>query len=78
MAKITPIDILKVVSSKYSLVTGLLCAKHTLLAKSKPTFPQGSKLAPNIRPGTCLLIDLLKRLFAQNKTISLCASKNFQ
>lgn len=33
MAKITPIDILKIVSSKYSLVTGLLYAKHTLLAK---------------------------------------------
>ena len=33
MAKITPIDILKVVSSKYTLVTGLLCAKHTLLTK---------------------------------------------
>ena len=33
MAKITPIDILKVVSSKYTLVTNLLCAEHTLLAK---------------------------------------------
>ena len=71
MAKITPIDILKVVSSKYTLVTNLL-------AKSKPTFPKGRKLAPNIRLGTCFLIDLLKRLFAQNKTISPCASKNFQ
>ena len=47
MAKITPIDILKVVSSKYTLVTGLLCAKQTLLAK-QAYFSQKGKLAPQI------------------------------
>ena len=46
MAKITPIDILKVVSSKYTLVTGLLCAKHTFLAKQAYFFEE--KLAPKI------------------------------
>lgn len=47
MAKITPIDILKVVSNKYTLVTNLLCAKHTLLAK-QAYFPKKGKLAPQI------------------------------
>ena len=47
MAKITPIDILKVVSSKNTLVTGLLCAKQTLLAK-QVYCPQKGKLAPQI------------------------------
>ena len=45
MAKITPIDILKVVSSKYTLVTGLLCAKHTLLAK-QTYFSQREETCP--------------------------------
>ena len=43
MAKITPIDILKVVSNKYTLVTNLLCVKHTLLAK-QAYFSQGGNL----------------------------------
>lgn len=47
MAKITPTDILKVVSNKYTLVTGLLCAKQTLLAK-QTYCPQKGKLAPQI------------------------------
>ena len=47
MANIAPIDILKVISSKYTLVTGLLCAKHTLLAK-QAYCPQKGKLAPRI------------------------------
>ena len=47
MANITPIDILKVLSNKYTLVTGLLCAKHTLLAK-QAYCPQKGKLAPRI------------------------------
>ena len=47
MANITPIDILKVVSNKYTLVTNLLCAKHTLLAKQVYR-PQKSKPAPQI------------------------------
>ena len=45
MAKITPIDILKVVSNKYTLVTNLLCVKHTLLAK-QAYFPQRANLHP--------------------------------
>ena len=51
MAKITPIDILKVVSSKYTLVTGLLCAKHTLLAKQTYFSPREETCPPNIQLG---------------------------
>ena len=78
MAKITPIDIIKGVSSKYTLVTGLLCAKHTLLAKQTYFSPREETCPPKYTTWTCFLIDLLKRLFAQNKTIIPCASKNFQ
>ena len=68
MAKITPIDIVKGVSNKYTLVTNLLCVKHTLLAK-QAYFPPKGKLAPQIHNlGHTSLSTSKKWLFTQTQS----------
>ena len=64
-----PQGCLKQIYISYGLA---LCEAH-FTCEANLLFPKGGNLPPKYTTWTCFLIDLLKRLFTQNKTISLCA-----